>query len=347
MILGLKDIWIMLELGAALVIALLILFVIPKDINREAPVYILDETGVFQTLTEAFGLDEAERKKAGNLFVDTREEVLAGMTKNRNAFGMIINTQAEGQFSIELLTQPYVNEAMVDYFKVQMTDIFSMLSQHEAAYAPEIFQKVSVTALQENARDTIPFNQRMVPMILAFIVGLMGLFTMISVIGQERADQTIRAYKVTPATLWQMLTSKHLMLLTVGMVTFSILYLIPVGFHGYLLALLVIIPTLLIGNSLGVMLGSFFDNPMSALGWVFLIMVLFALPGISLFNPVFSPDWLRFLPTYYTLFGLDAAIFPDGYSNNLWISIAVLSGIALILIPLSGVVFTRKLRKEF
>lgn len=345
LILGFKDIWIILEMGAAVMITALILFVVPKDIHREAPVFIQDETGVFQIIATQFGSDS--QQKSGNMFVDSREEIVEGMTKNKTAFGMIIRSAPENRFAVELLTQPYANEAMVDFFEVQMTDVFSMLSQNPNAYSPDVLQKVQVISLQENSRDDIPFNLRLIPIILVFIVGFVGLFTMISVIGQERTDQTIRAYKVTPARLWQMLTSKHLMLLTVGLITFSIIYLFPVGFHGYLKGLLVIIPTILIGNALGVILGSYFDNPMSGMGWVFLIVLLFGLPGISLFNPVFSPEWLRFLPSYYTLFGLDAAIFPDGYSHNLWISIAVLFAVAILLLLLSGIVFTRKMRKEF
>lgn len=344
-ILGFKDVWIMLEIGAAVLITALILFVVPKEINRDAPVFIQDNTGIFKTIAQQFGADD--KQQSGNLFVDSRDEIVEGMTRNKSAFGMIIQADPVNRFKVELLIQPYANEAMVDYFEVQMTDVFSMLSQHPNAYSPDIFQRVKVRSLQDNARDDIPFNQRLIPIILVFIVGFVGLFTMISVIGQERSDQTIRAYKVTPARLWQMLASKHLMLLTVGFITFSIIYLFPVGFNGYLKGLLIIIPTILIGNALGVILGSYFDNPMSGMGWVFLIVLLFGLPGISLFNPVFSPDWLRFLPSYYTLFGLDAAIFPDGYSNNLWISVAVLFGVATVLIPLSGLVFTRKMRKEF
>ena len=172
------------------------------------------------------------------------------------------------------------------------------------------------------------------------------MFTMISLIGQERTDQTIRAYKVTQSSLFTLLLSKHLMLLTIGLITFSIVFLPTVGFAGYLQALLVILPTILIGSAIGVMLGSFFDNPMAAIGWVFLFMMIFGLPGVSLFAPVFSPDWLKFIPSYYTLFGLDAAIFPDGYSNTLWISIGILFSISAVLLPLSAWIFTRKIWKE-
>lgn len=344
MILGFKDVWILLEFGAALLITALLLFVVPKDVSRESKVFILDETGIFELM--ATQIEEEEDEKGPQVFVETRDEVIRGMKKNRSAFGMIISPNTPGKFKIELLTQPYSSDAIINFFEVQLTDVFTMIASPGSSYSTEVLQKVEVRALDERIRDEIPFNQRMVPIILMFIVGFMGLFTMISLIGQERTDQTIRAYKVTPSSLLTLLLSKHLMLLTVGIITFSIVFLPTVGFSGYLQALLVILPTILIGSAIGVMLGSFFDNPMSAVGWVFLFMIVFGLPGVSLFAPVFSPDWLKIIPSYYTLFGLDAAIFPDGYSNSLWISVGILFAITAVLMPLSSWIFTRKIRKE-
>lgn len=342
MILGLKDIWILLELGAAVLITSLLLFVIPKEVDRESTVFIQDQTGIFQKMAEAAHPDNDDR-----VFTKSRKEVVEGMRKNRTAFGMIIAPGDESKYHIEMLTQPYSSAAMVDFFEVQMKDVFTMIPAPVPAYSDEIINMVDVQPLHERARDEIPFNKRLVPVILMFIVGFMGMFTMISLIGQERTDQTIRAYKVTPARLVTLLLSKHLMLLTIGFTTFSIVFLPMVGFSGYLKALLVIFPTILIGSAVGVILGSFFDNPMAAIGWVFLFMILFGLPAVSLFAPVFSPEWLMFVPSYYTLFGLDAAIFPDGYSNVLWISVGVLFALAAVLTPLSGWIFTRKIRKEF
>ncbi|MFC2089999.1 ABC transporter permease [Bacteroidota bacterium] len=345
LILGFKDVWIMLEIGASVLIAGMLLFIVPKEISRESPIYIQDETGIFKGMATQFGGEEG--KKAGQFFVDTREDVVAGMRKNKNSFGMIIQPRDSCNFHIEMLTQPYSSDAIISFLEVQMKDVFTVIANPSSSYSPEVFEKVEVRALNDNVSKEPPFNQRMVPLILMFIVGFMGMFTMISLIGQERTDQTIRAYKVTPSRLFTLLLSKHLMLLTVGLMTFSIVFLPVVGFAGYLQALLVILPTILIGSAIGVLLGSYFDNPMSAIGWVFLFMVLFGLPGVSLFAPVFSPEWLKFIPSYYTLFGLDAAIFPDGYSNILWISIGILAAITVILLPLSSWIFTRKIRKEF
>jgi len=339
--LGFKDVWILLELGASVLIVCMLLFVIPKEIDPEPSVFIYDQTEVLQSMMDQ-GEDKEDKKK-GQVFVDNREEVIAGITKNRVAVGMIISEKSDGQYHTELLTQPYTTEAMIGYFEVQMADILSLI---KPAYSPDVFNAVEVTSLQEGGMDDIPFNKRMVPLILMFIVGFMGVFTMLSLIGQERSDQTIKAYKVTPSSLWTLIASKHLMLLTIGFLTFSIIYIPMMGFDGYLKALLIIIPTIFIGSAIGVILGAYFDNPMSGVGWIFLIMILFGLPGVSLMAPIFSPDWLKFIPSYHTLFGLDASMFPDTYSTVYWNEVLILFAIAIVLIPISSWFFTNKIRKE-
>jgi len=51
-ILGFKDIWILLELGAALMITAMLLFVIPENINQESSIYIQDKTGIFELMVK-------------------------------------------------------------------------------------------------------------------------------------------------------------------------------------------------------------------------------------------------------------------------------------------------------
>ncbi len=41
---------------------------------------------------------------------------------------MIINSRPDNKFHIELLTQPYSSDAMVEFIEVQMTDVFTMIA---------------------------------------------------------------------------------------------------------------------------------------------------------------------------------------------------------------------------
>ncbi len=348
-LLGIKDVFILLELGFAVVIMLLLLFVFPKDIEPDAMVYIQDKTGLIQEIIDRFS-EEADIEMELDTFVETREEIIEGMTKNRNAMGVIISFGDKEDSTIyrtEMLVQPYTTQAMIKYVEVEMEDMLSMLHPPFGTYPFEVYEAVKLTALQEGLRDEIPFNRRLLPAILLMMVGIIGMFAMVSQTGQERADATIRAFRVTPAGIGGFLLSKNLMLLAVSLFTFSIIY-IPVmgGFTGYLPALLIIVLTVIFGSAIGTILGAFNESPMASMGWVVLLMMVLSLPAISLFAPTFSPGWLRLIPTYYTLFGMDAAMFPDNNTHIIWNSALILGAIDVVLATFAGWVFLLKIRKE-
>ena len=104
--------------------------------------------------------------------------------------------------------------------------------------------------------------------------------------------------------------------------------------------------TVLLGSSIGVILAGFFDNPIAAILWVLLFMLLLGLPVISLFSPTFSPDWLKLIPSYHTLFGLYVDMFPDNNSHIIWQGAAILGGLDVVLFVVSGLIFNKLIRKK-
>lgn len=381
-ILGIKDVFILLEIGFAVVFVLILLFVIPENIESSATVFIHDETGVLERFVESYAGEYEDQ--LGEFYVDSRAAVIDGMTENRSALGLILSTGAGGSadagangesgaapLEIELLHQPYTPPALIDYVETDLEDMFAVLasdaglnvpSVSDAApaatpatpttpaafggYPPEILQRVRVIGLEEGVRDSIPFNQRLMPIVILMMVGILGLFAMVSLLGQERADQTLRAYKVTPSSLWQFVTSKHLMVLATSVVTFSILYIPMFGLAGYLPALLITALTVVFGSGVGAILGTFNDDPMGSIGWVLIIMLVLGLPAVSLLAPTFSPGWLRIIPSYHTLFGLDAAMFGENDSRVIRESAGVLAGYALVFYLLSGRIFAARTHRE-
>ena len=346
LILGIKDVFVLLEVGFAVVIVCMLLFVIPEEIKREAVVYIYDETELVQSFIEnSVGLEEME-EMGGEFYVDSRDELIQGMVDEKTAVGLIIQSGGDGTYDVELLTQPYTTEAMVRYIEIDLEDLVALIAPPYDFYPAEVRESVRVEALQYGLRDEIPFNKMLLPTIAMFMVGIMGMFIMISLIGQERSEDTIKAFRVSPAGLGMFLLSKHLILLAIGTVTFSIIYLPMLGFAGYLQGLLIIWLSIIFGSCIGTFLGSIYDTPMNAMIWVLLLMIVLALPSVSLMAPTFSPWWLRLIPTYHTLFALDAAMFPDGNANIIWQSAAILGGLDVVLLGLSFWLFGVMIRKE-
>ena len=75
-------------------------------------------------------------------------------------------------------------------------------------------------------------------------------------------------------------------------------------------------------------------------------IVVWLLPSVSLMAPTFSPWWIKLVPTYYTLFGLDAAMFPDNNGLIIWRSAGILAAIDVVLLGLSFWLFGAMVRRE-
>ena len=342
-ILGVKDIFILLEVAFAVLFVILLRFLIPDSIEVDQTVFIHDQTG----MVERFAGQIAGETDEGETYVESREAVIAGMEENRTAVGLVVSRSSGALFEVEVLTQPYTPDAVSRFISLELEDLLSVfLSPTGLGYPTQVVDSVEVRALQEGLRDEIPFNQQLLPTVLLFMVGILGLFAMISLIGQERGDQTIRALRVSPAQLWQFLISKHLTVLVTGIATYSILYIPMLGLSGYLPSLLLMVLTIIFGSSVGAILGTYFKDPMASIGWVFVLMLVLGLPAVSLFAPVFSPPWLQIIPSYHTLFGLDAAMFPDNNGAVIWRSAAILAGFAAVFVVISTAVFTRRTAKE-
>ncbi len=346
MILGIKDMFVLLEIAFAVFFVLLLLFIIPKDLENEGHAFIYDTTGIIENfIVDSVGLEEMEERK-GEFYVNSREELIEGLVENKSAIGLVFSENADGTYNNELLVQPYTAPWMGKYIDYDIEDLYSILKPPAGVYPPDVYGSIEVTSLEYGLRDEIPFNKRIMPAILLMMVGIIGMFAMVSLIGQERTDLTIRAYRITPGRLWEFLVSKHIVILITGFICFSVLYLPMMGISGYFPSLLIMVLTVLMGSGIGVILGSYFKNPMGAMLWVLLLMLVLALPAVSLFLPTFSPEWLKFIPSYHTLFGLDAAMFPDNNSHVIWQGAAVLGGISIVLLPLSALIFTGKIRRE-
>lgn len=346
LILGIKDVFILLELGFAVFVVLLLLFVIPENIEKDKTAYIYDATTLVKNFVYSTDESVEVQRRKGSHYVDSREEVIKGMEEDELAVGLIITEKKNGTYRVEFLTQPYTKNSIVQDVELEMEDLMSILKPPGGIYPPDVYKSVKVSSLQQGLRDELPFNLRLLPTILMYMVGILGLFAMVSLIGQERSDATIRALRVSPASMWEFLISKHLLLLATGFATFSILYLPMMGFGGYPEALLLIILTILMGSSIGAILGGLFDSPIGAILWVLLLMIVLSLPAISLFLPSFSPQWLKLIPSYHTLFGLDAVMFPDNNRNIIWQGVSILAVIDVVLLALSGLIFNKLIRKE-
>jgi hypothetical protein len=147
-------------------------------------------------------------------------------------------------------------------------------------------------------------RENLLPVFLAFNGSLMGLFIMAAYVFLDKKEGVIKAFAITSAPVWKYLMSKMLMLTVTSFVT-SLILIVPVmGTRiNYLLVFLLLIPTGFFASALGLLLASYFDDMVKSFGVMYLLMIGMMLPAFAYYIPSWDPLWLKFVPSYYMLYG--------------------------------------------
>jgi len=182
-----------------------------------------------------------------------------------------------------------------------------------------------------------------VPVFLVFAGSLMGFFIVLAYIFYDKAEGVIRAFAVTPSSMWKYLISKVFVLLTIVIVSSSIIT-IPVmgGQPNYLLFYIFLIITTFAMASLGLLVASFFDSISKSFGAMYAIMIALMIPAFSYYIPSFDPLWLRFFPSYPMLQGFKEILLRGDTGYVLTYSLIFLAG-GLVLFVLANIRFKKTL----
>jgi len=191
--------------------------------------------------------------------------------------------------------------------------------------------------------ETLNNRENLVPIFIAYMGSLMGFFIVMAYIFYDKAEGVIRAFAVTPSSIWKYLISKIFVILTTVVVSSSIIT-IPVmgGQPNYLLFYIFLIITTFAIASLGLLVASFFDSISKAFGVMYAIMISLMIPAFSYYIPSFDPLWLRFFPTYPLLQGFKEILLNGDAGYVLTYSFVFLAG-GLVLFVLADIRFKKTL----
>jgi ABC-2 type transport system permease protein len=180
----------------------------------------------------------------------------------------------------------------------------------------------------------IPLRERIIPMLLLFIlsVEVLGLATLIT---QEVEKGTARAILTSPLRLYQFFTGKALMGLLLAFSQLLVLVAITGKISTSPLLLLV---TLLLGSFLivgiGFLIAAISKDNMSVLAWGMLVIILFAIPAMSIMLPGLATGWVELIPSFFLVDSLHRILnFDAGWADvgrNLAILFAVSAGTLLV-----------------
>ncbi|WP_069649849.1 ABC transporter permease [Caloranaerobacter ferrireducens] len=336
---GFRNFYFLIVIVTALIYVGVINFLIPSEISIKPAVYYHieykgDIKNVLQDMMTQAG-DEHDSVYA----VKSREEVIAKMKKNKNSIGMIVK-EIEGKPGIEFIMQGYENKEVINSLILAIEDNINKKISGDV--------KIETLVLRKGTNiEKIPINKNALPVFILSEPVLLGFFLVVALIFMEKEEGTIRAYVVSPGTLYEYLASKITLMLILGLISTIMSTVLVVGFKVDFLNLIILV-TLgsIFGTSLGLILASFFKNISQAMIWIIILMLFITLPFISYFMPSFAPTYIKILPTYPLLFAIRETIFPTGNTQIIYSTMLYYVFLGAITYFLSVFAYKRSLIKE-
>ena len=158
-----------------------------------------------------------------------------------------------------------------------------------------------------------PFNKGLVPVILATEVTLLGYLFAAVMVFQEKAEGSIRAYRVSPSGTWPYVASKLVSNAVLGVCYGAVILLFTVGPSASLLpALGLVALAALLLSAVGLTVSVFFEDLSGFLYPAMGLFLLFGLPVTAYFFPAMQVKSLELIPSYPLAFGMREVLFPTG-----------------------------------
>lgn len=183
--------------------------------------------------------------------------------------------------------------------------------------------QIQTILLDEHAR-TVPFHLTSTPIFICFEALMVGFILGGALMLSEKQDGTIKALRVSPLSASKYILAKTLLFSVIGMLYASLICILTVGVSinwGLFLLLS------FCGTAIFTMIGLAYTTPFRDMsGWFFSMVVLLSvnmLPVISYTSPMFTPLWMKLIPSYPILMAYRSALF--GGAFDLWYTVVAIS----------------------
>ena len=307
-------------------------FEITNQETGETTAYDFDDEKIIELETIEM-LDSSTGELEETVYYVETEEDMIRLAYGESEMGATAAMDTRGKVSYKYYLQGYETDRLESLLYISHSESPSVINAKK--------DKQVVRTLE--AMETLNNRENLVPVFLAYMGSLMGFFIVMAYIFYDKAEGVIRAFAVTPSSIWKYLISKVFVLLTTVVVSSSIIT-IPVmgGQPNYLLFYIFLIITTFAIASLGLLVASFFDSISKAFGVMYAIMISLMIPAFSYYIPSFDPLWLRFVPTYPLLQGFKEILLNGDAGYVLTYSLVFLAG-GLVLFVLADIRFKKTL----
>jgi len=343
LILSSKSWYFFIELGMALVILLILIFVIPEDFESKGKEYIyLDLPQVVserykknlreETINEVVEFVEVEAD--GRIFdaelYETSESKIY-LLNSMDALDAFSNAERVPAIHVRVNEdQQIIHTYYLQGYETQKLKNLLMVYHNRLAghdVVEDFSDSIEVRNLYQEI-EPLSDKENLIPVFLTFNGSLMSLFIIAAYIFLDKNEGIIKAYAITASSVWHYLFSKIGVIILTSVVT-TLMITIPVmGLQPNYPAMLLFIGTSgFFAASLGLLITSYYNDIVEAFGVMYIVIVIMIMPNISYFTPSWDPNWVKMIPSYVMLQSFKEIISVNG--NMTYVLLASL-GFAVI-----------------
>ncbi len=344
LVIAFRGFYFYVEIFMAVILLFILLFVVPENFNNKEKEYLyLDfpmttiEEKYLDAIKDLDGQPEAVTIKAdkeqinallyetedSKIYILESEEDMVLLAKTEHKIGASVTMDAD---DYEMHYTYYLQGNETEKLKDLMRIIHG--ENDKALYKAAENQKV-VALTDGNVRLTD--RENLLPVFLTFNGAMMGFFVIAAYIFLDKKEGVIKAYAITPSPVWKYLLSK-VMVLTVTMLVTSLMITVPImGTRiNYLLIITLLITSGLFVSSIGLVMTGYYDDMVKSFGAMYVLMIGMMLPALAYFMPSWNPMWIKFIPSYYIVFGFKEIFIQGDVGFVLLISLGYLVGSILL-----------------
>lgn len=329
--LAFRGFYIYIEIFMAVLLLAVLLFAVPENFSNKETEYLyldlpeevenvylnkfqdadLDNKATREEIKVSGDIIKAKlyETKDSKIYLLNNKEDLVKLADKKQKIGAIVKMDSEYNINYEYYLQGYESQ--------RLKNLFSIIHVEDSELLENTLNNQDVRPLSTDYK-VLTDRENIIPSILTFNGSLMGLFIIAAYIFLDKQEGVIKAYAVTPSSVWQYLISKVGILLVASIIS-SLIVVVPImGFKlNYLLLLILLLTTGFFASSLGLLIASFYNNLMQAFGVIYIFMMAMILPNVAYFVPSWNPTWIKVLPTYPILEGFKEILLNSG--NNLYV----------------------------
>lgn len=195
--------------------------------------------------------------------------------------------------------------------------------------------------------DFATWGPRLLPMWLTFNLIFIGVMLLAGLFIHEKENNTWPALRLTPITLWELISAKMVVGLLLSVVSAALLILLNVGFDNIFPLLVITLFGSLFTLLFGLLVSHFGKTMMQFMITTRLFMLPLMLPAIIYLMPEVEADWLKFIPTYYILRATERISVEGASLVDIAGYMAILTAVSIALLFVNLKIIARRERRSF